>query len=573
MSLRQNVRSSIVVCLLASPTAWAQQEPADPSLVGEWSPLQDTKLTNPGSGEPTDAMTVIHAILLHTGDVLCIDFLTSHPEIGHPQRVNRPDVILFNPSNEQFDLVWESGTGLPPNNHELYCSGHTILSNGMLLIQGGSQDQQHGVEKTTVYDPLAGPVGSFIAAPSEFWCLNEDNCPGSEVFTRRWYPTLTQLSATQVLNTDGWVGTLGADGNGNIPAILNVGDPDPANWTWEPLYDAEYCSLPYLEDQCNPGAPNQFDLDLYPFMFLLSSGKVLMAGSQYLSTDPNNAPDFANSRLLSVGLGQWDGAFQASSTILGGSAAMFAQDKVLKAGGATSAHNSGCEHSPPTAAAYFIDMSQPNPAWTQTSDMYHPRINHGLVNLPNGQVLAVGGSKDPDDSCAAAGGALEPEMWNPLTGNWTRMAPMAVTRTQHAVELLLPSGAVFVAGGQYGDGSGNQTTYQVFKPPYFFNGPRPSITLLPPVVHYNTGFNVVTPEAANITAVRLIRPGAVTHHFDQSARMIELEFTFNPANPTRIRVSAPAHANIAPPGYYMLFVAAGQNGNTPSEGKFIQLQP
>lgn len=72
----------------------------------------------------------------------------------------------------------------------------------------------------------------------------------------------------------------------------------------------------------------------------------------------------------------------------------------------------------------------------------------------------------------------------------------AVTRTQHAVELLLPSGAVFVAGGQYGDGSGNQTTYQEFKPPYFFNGPRPSITLLPPVVHYNTGFNVVTPEAA-----------------------------------------------------------------------------
>ncbi|MEP0848511.1 MAG: hypothetical protein HRF50_17025 [Phycisphaerae bacterium] len=227
-----------------------------------------------------------------------------------------------------------------------------------------------------------------------------------------------------MLNTDGWVGTLGADGNRNIPAILNVGDPNPANWTWEPLHDAEYCSQPYLEDQCNPGAPNQFDLDLYPFMFLLSSGKVLMAGSQYLSTDPNNASDFASSRLLSVGLGQWDGAFQPSSTILGGSAAMFSQDKVLKAGGATSVHNSGCEHSPPTAAAYFIDMSQLNPAWTQTSDMYHPRINHGLVNLPNGQVLAVGRSKDLDDSCAAAGGALEPEMWNPLTGNWTRMVPM-----------------------------------------------------------------------------------------------------------------------------------------------------
>jgi len=134
--------SLVVFCAVAVTEASAQQDPADTSLVGEWGPLHDTKLTNPRQGQPTDAMTVIHAILLHTGKVLCVDFLTSDPDTV-PARVNRPDVILFDPTSEQFELVWETGpNGSPPNEHVLYCSGHTILSNGMVLIQGGSRDQQ-----------------------------------------------------------------------------------------------------------------------------------------------------------------------------------------------------------------------------------------------------------------------------------------------------------------------------------------------------------------------------------------------------------------------------------------------
>lgn len=73
--------------------------------------------------------------------------------------------------------------------------------------------------------------------------------------------------------------------------------------------------------------------------------------------------------------------------------------------------------------------------------------------------------------------------------------------------------------------------------------------------------------ASSVTAVRLIRPGAVTHSFDQDQRMLELEYTVLDSD--TIRVKAPQNGNVAPPGYYMLFVATGTNGALPSEGKFI----
>ena len=38
-----------------------------------------------------------------------------------------------------------------------------------------------------------------------------------------------------------------------------------------------------------------------------------------------------------------------------------------------------------------------------------------------------------------------------------------------------------------------------------------------------------------------------------------------------LKVTAPANPNVAPPGYYMLFIVDG-NG-VPSEAEFIQLEP
>ena len=42
---------------------------------------------------------------------------------------------------------------------------------------------------------------------------------------------------------------------------------------------------------------------------------------------------------------------------------------------------------------------------------------------------------------------LQPELWDPHTGKFTLMAPMATPRNYHSIAVLLPDGRVFSGGG------------------------------------------------------------------------------------------------------------------------------
>ena len=87
-------------------------------------------------------------------------------------------------------------------------------------------------------------------------------------------------------------------------------------------------------------------------------------------------------------------------------------------------------------------------------------------------------------------------------------------------------------------------------------------------VGYGATFEVTTPDAAQIASVVLVRPGAATHAFDMEQRLVGLSYTVGNGVLT---VTAPPNGNIAPPGYYMLFVlnAAG----TPSVARFVHVTP
>ena len=85
-------------------------------------------------------------------------------------------------------------------------------------------------------------------------------------------------------------------------------------------------------------------------------------------------------------------------------------------------------------------------------------------------------------------------------------------------------------------------------------------------MQYGSNFQVSTPDAASITSVSLIRPAAVTHFFDQSARRVSLPFTVS--NGT-LNVQAPANGGDAPPGPYMLFIV-NSNG-VPSVASWVNL--
>jgi hypothetical protein len=100
-----------------------------------------------------------------------------------------------------------------------------------------------------------------------------------------------------------------------------------------------------------------------------------------------------------------------------------------------------------------------------------------------------------------------------------------------------------------------------------FKGAQPTITSAPASVGYNQSFSVATPNAAQITEVRWIRLGTVTHAFDAGQRANKLNFSVSGGN---VEVTAPAGPRLAPPGHYMLFVL-NRNG-VPSAGKIIQIQ-
>jgi hypothetical protein len=62
---------------------------------------------------------------------------------------------------------------------------------------------------------------------------------------------------------------------------------------------------------------------------------------------------------------------------------------------------------------------------------------------------------------------------------------------------------------------------------------------------------VATPDGSSIGTVSLLRLGAVTHSFNFDQRFLKLTFQQVSGG---LSVQAPANANLAPPGYYMLFV-------------------
>lgn len=225
---------------------------------------------------------------------------------------------------------------------------------------------------------------------------------------------------------------------------------------------------------------------------------------------------------------------------------------------------------PSAATAYVLDMTQGSNLWTQVSSMNFSRTYHTMVVLPDGNVLVVGGGQTTY-AIDLPNAVLQAEMWSPVTQQFTTMSSMVAARLYHSTALLLPDGRVLVAGGGRFD-SGADTGYdqlsaEIFSPPYLFNGSRPAIGSAPSTVTYNANFTVGTPDATSIASAVLVRLGAVTHAFDQNQRYVPL--TFQQAT-GGLTVQSPGSANLAPPGYYMLFIV--NSIGVPSVASIIQIQ-
>jgi Domain of unknown function (DUF1929) len=156
------------------------------------------------------------------------------------------------------------------------------------------------------------------------------------------------------------------------------------------------------------------------------------------------------------------------------------------------------------------------------------------------------------------------ELYNPTTGQWTVMASQSIQRAYHSTAVLLPDGRVVSSGSD--DSAFTEMTYEIFSPPYLFNGARPVIQSAPTSLAYGASFTITTSDASIITRVALVRPGATTHADDFDQRYVDLTFTLGSGT---IQATAPANGSAAPPGYYMLVIV--NSSGVASLMPFLQL--
>ena len=329
----------------------------------------------------------------------------------------------------------------------------------------------------------------------------------------RWYPTNVTLANGDVMVISGE--TVGTGIMNEIPQRYLA-----ATGTWRDMTTARL-KLPY-----------------YPRMFLAPNGRLFLAGPQRLS------------RFMEPGgTGAWFSGPSSNYGTRSYGPAVYLDGRVFLIGGGD----------PPTATVEQIDLNVASPVWRYMAPMSTPRRQHNATLLPDGTVLVTGGSRGSgfDDKTSPV---FHAEVYDPATNRWTRLASNTLYRGYHATAVLLPDGRVLSAGGR------NANSAEIFSPPYLFKGARPVVSSVPDVISPRTTFTLSTPDAGRVTKVTLIALGSVTHAFDQNQRLLTLPFTRGSGVLT---VTAPANNNLAPPGYYQLFLV--NDAGVPSVGRMVRI--
>jgi hypothetical protein len=399
---------------------------------------------------------------------------------------------------------------------DMFCNGMVVLPDGRAFVNGGTlqYDPFHGELRSAVYDLT---TGAFTDVQS--------------MAHGRWYPTVTNLA------------------DGTLMTFSGLSETGGTNTTAE-IYSA---STGWSAQIGSPFTP-----PLYPRMTLLPNGKVFYSGST------------TQSRLFDPVAKTWSGVVATTnyggtrtygtSVLLPLTPANNYKPVVMIMGGGN----------PSTATTELIDLSASTPKWVNGPSMSQPRIEMNATMLPNGKIIALGGSLNDEDTGTAS---LNADLYDPPTNTFSSAGQNAFARLYHSNSLLLPDATVLFIGGNPARGTYEQHM-EIYSPAYLFNpdgtlASRPAITGVPSAgIGYGSAFQVQTPDATSISSVVLMRPGAPTHAFDMEQRLVAMNFT---AGSGVLNVTAPPNSNIAPPGYYLVFIL--NSSGVPSVAQFVQLTP
>ncbi len=409
--------------------------------------------------------------------------------------------------------------------------GNLAFSNGSVAFKG--------LDKVYTFNPW-----------SETWAEQPDMGHG------RWYPTGVRMADGRIAIASG-LDESGGDFAGARNPEIELFTPSP-----DLNGRGTITQLGHLGGAGEPPLGG-----LYPHMFAMPSGRVMVAGPFPEDTWFLRPPGPGN-------VFSWDPILNMARDRVWGTAVLMpggtgGSTKVMQLGGAAPGTGPGSETAVNTTET--LDEANAGSGWAGAPSMNVGRGHHNTVLLPDGSMVTVGGGVGAraGDQWAGDPEQRQVELWNPATGNWTLGPSQAETRAYHSTALLLPDGRVVSAGDDVNGAPGVDGTKtdsaEIYEPPYLFKGSRPTISSAPPMERVGDSFTVYTPDT-NITRATLVAPGATTHANDMNQRYIPLTVAQRPGGVT---LTAPASAEIATPGYYMLFLL--NNQGVPSVARFMRL--
>jgi len=365
----------------------------------------------------------------------------------------------------------------------------------------------------------------------------------------RWYPTLTATSNGHILALSG------LDAAGKVlDGQTEEYDPTTQTWTDRPDLTMMFPT--------------------YPSVFQTNKGGIMFSAGinqGWGPADKGREPGF------------WDLADNSFTTVPGlrdpelnetgavGWLGPVNDQRLIVAGG-------GSIGDTPTSTGRIdvIDIDADDPHFEPLADLPQGTRYPNIVTLPSGDVFVTNGST----GYRGKGGSdiLKSYMLSQEDGKLTELASPSVGRNYHSSALLLPNGQVLVAGSDplFADAADSvegefEKQIEIYTPPYLFNedgelADRPVIEQNPEHASYGQEIDLKVSHTSDLSKVRLLYPGAVTHVTDTNQRLVELEFTLTSDG---VRAVIPENSSLVPPAHYMIVVLDDQG--VPSEAQWIQI--
>ncbi|ERM96279.1 aldehyde oxidase GLOX [Amborella trichopoda] len=437
---------------------------------------------------------------------------------------------------------------------DTWCSSGSLDRNGQLIQTGGFRDG----------DRVVRTISSCDACD---WTEYPEN-----LAVRRWY-------ATDLILPDG--------------RIIIVGGRRQYNYEFYPQQNPNLFELGFLRE-----TSDQDENNLYPFLHLLPDGTLFIFtntravlfdynGNRVLRElpaipggEPRNYPSSGSSVLLPLTLTGEAGQETDPEILLCGGAPFGSFDKAVQG-----------EFLEASSTCGRIRPMDPQAQWAMET-MPMGRVMGDMLLLPNGEVLIINGAGNGTAGWEFGRNPVKtPVIYSPslpLGQRFQVLNPSSTPRLYHSTATVIPDGRVLVGGSNphtlyqfYNQEFPTDLSLEAFLPPYLS---MQHLTRRPRIVSSYTQplsyaqptevmYFLADPLPMGEITVRLLAPSFTTHSFGMNQRLLTLKvagevvqlslFTY------RVTVLAPPNPNIAPPGYYMMFVV---HSGVPSAGVWVQMQ-